>query len=243
MRFASAPLSSRDLVAHLIPGAILLALAVWFLDGFVGLLINLMTLGTGVVSLVIWLLGAYVAGVFVQLFGGLITGRKPDALEGLLALQLLAEGDDRLSANFKRELAARAQKMFGFVPAGKELYWLCTDYVMQHDAARRAESLSAFGEMYRGLLVTARVGMTISVLIFLKHAVLLLLPQMNIIVPVTGFLDYETVHLVIGVLLFVVFGVGVGLLKARIVFCAESVVSEVYTSFVALSVRNGTNDR
>ena len=235
MRIGSPPLSGKDLVAHVIPGVIVLALAVWFLDGFVGLLINLGTLGTGIVALVLWLVAAYVAGVFVQVFSGVLAGGRAADFENRLAADLISDGDIRFSPEFKRELQARTRKQFGGAASGKELFPLCRDYVAQHGAAGPSESVAAFGDMFRGILATARIGIVISVLIALKHAVLLMLPFMNIIVPVSGFVDYETVHLVMAVLLFIIFVGSSHSLKVRMVASAEESVAEIYTNFVALT--------
>jgi hypothetical protein len=235
MRFAASPLSPKDIIIHVIPGAIALALVLWFLDGFAGMIINLFSLGTGVVSLVMWFLGAYVAGVFVQLLRGVFGGEKSESLTDRISAQLLAESDERFSSEFKRELISRAKKIFGAAATEKELYGLSRSCSMQHGATRRAESLSAFGEMYRGLLISTRIGLIVSLLIAVKQVILLLLPQFNIVVAVTGFLDYETVHLVVGILLTLLFAVSTRMLKSRIQSCAEAVVSDVYMSFYALS--------
>ncbi|HEY3294719.1 MAG TPA: hypothetical protein VGL38_04740 [bacterium] len=243
MYFGSAPLSAKDIAAHVIPGAILVALTLWFLDGFAGLIINLLTLGTGVVSLVMWLLAAYVAGIFVQLFSGLFPGEARHGTESQAAAQLLAGNDRSFSAEFKRDVMARAQRLFGAAATGPELYRLCQDYVTQHNAAKRIEALAAFGHLFRGILIAARIGLITSALIAAKHLVLLLLPQFGIIIPVTGFLDYEAVHLVMGALLVVVFGAGIRLLKARLDFCVEESVRDVYTSFFAVTAHLPENDR
>jgi hypothetical protein len=239
MRFGSSPLGAKNSVVQFIPGAIVVALLLWFLDGFVGVILNLLTLGTGIVPLVMWLAGAYAAGVFVQLFRAKLGGGAQERLEGETAVRLMSAGDSHFSGEFKQGLMARAQKQFGAAASGGELFVLCRDAVAQNGGIARAESLLAAADLYRGLLAVARIGVAVSAVISLKHAVLGLLPTFDIIVPVTGFLDYETLHLVIGVLLLVVFGAGVGLLKRQAEACVEAAVSDVYTGYYTLSSAAG----
>ena len=234
MRIGYSPLSPKDIVAHFIPGALLLGLALWFLDGFAGIVINLLTLGNGAVSLVMWLAAAYVAGVFIHVFRRFLIGRHRDQLETALATQLLAEADSHFSPEFKRELAARSGRLFGHA-AGEELFQLCLNYNAQHRAAGRAESLAAFGDMYKGLLATVRVGAAVSLLIAIKQVILLLLPQLNMIVPVTGFLEYEAVQLAVAIILLIVFGLSVQVLRKTTEAYARETVAEVYTGFLALT--------
>jgi len=238
MRFESSPLSAKDIVVNLIPGAIALALFLWFLDGFVGMLINLLTLGSGIVPLVIWLVAAYAAGVALNLYRGFVNGEKYERADADVAARLILDGDSNLSSPFKTGLKARAQAIFGEAASGPELFGLCYRYAAQRGAASRAEALRANAELFRGMLSAAWVGIFVSGLVALKHFVLLLLPQFGVVLAVTSFVDYEVVHLALGVILFIVCVAATRALSSQAESCRKAAISEVYTSFYSLTSSN-----
>jgi hypothetical protein len=235
MRFESSPLSAKDIVVNLIPGAMILALFLWFLDGFVGMLINLLTLGSGIVPLVVWLVAAYAAGVLLNLLRGFLNGEKVERMEADYAAQLLTDTDPHFSAGFKSGLKERARSLFGEAASGPELFSLCFHYAAQLGAAKRAEALRANAELYRGMLAGAWCGVFVSGLITVKHLILLLLPQFGVVLAVTSFVDYEVVHLSLGIMLLIVSLVAARALSARAKSCGQAAISEVYTGFYSLA--------
>lgn len=234
MRYEVSLLSPRDIVVNLIPGAVLLGLFLWFLDGFVGMLINLLTLGSGLVPLVMWIVAAYAAGIIINLLRQYFGADRAERADVDYVAGVLSDTDTSFSAALKSGILKRARMLFGEV-AGQELFSLCLDYTTQHHAAKRAEATRAIAELYRGLLAVVWVGVFVSGLIALKHLILLLLPHFGFVFPVTAFLDYEVAHLAMGTVFLFVSLVAVKALRARAEVCARSAVREVYTGFLTLT--------
>jgi hypothetical protein len=219
----------RNVIPYVIPGALLILTLRWFLDGFVGMNLTPWDAG-GVGGAALLIFGSWVFGYLVQVCGVWLLS-KLYHLESRLPSQLLEPSDSHLTPEFKTEFGNWVRKVLGLSPENAEVYPLCAAFVQSRPEGRVTERQASLHGLVRGLLAIVKIVLTASVLVVGKQLLLALLPALNIVLPVTGFVTFDESNLIVGILLLVMSVVSLRLLGKFAAHTAELVVENVYRSF------------
>ncbi|RPH92861.1 hypothetical protein EHM69_11810 [candidate division KSB1 bacterium] len=235
MKAEDLSLSFRDIMRYVVPGAVALAIIIWFLNGFVG--IHFGTFDADLGTSILFLLASYVVGHVLDLFGGIVLGKRMNSLAKNTVVAVKNASPDTFTQEFRDKLSQKVRERFNLPLETDEVFDLCDNAILGETAAQGRERLGALSGLYRGMLEAAWLGIGFSGLVVLKHLVLYILPLLNIIVPVTAFLDYEELHLVVGIVLLVLFVILLKPIRRRTESMTESYVYETFHAFYVIATK------
>ena len=221
-----------DHFGYLVPGTLMLALLLWLSRGFAGMTISLFDTGFG--AAIAAILAGYVLGYLVQLLSEGVLGPRIHGMQERYSAEYCEEQGNRFSSDLRERFQNKVRDVFGFVPVGSELLELCYTHLVSRNMERLAERHLHKMTLVRGLLMVVWIGLPISLLIFVKHFVLLILRNGGVFIPVTVFLDYDEVQLAMGIVFSFACLLLVGGFRKALRRSVEGVVAAIYESFAIL---------
>jgi hypothetical protein len=235
-----------DFIGYVIPGMLACIFLYWLLVGILSLPIEveLKSLGESILFLGL----AYFFGHLVQAYGNSIETEAVKKWGGWFSDQLMRDDNSYFTPSFKTDLRSAMKKVFGDpTDVGgddqnqkarrQELFNLCYSLIVQEGAALHTEIFNGVYSLYRGMLAATNIGIITSVIIIIKHLIILILNCFKISVPSSPIWTFSGFHLGIGIGALLLFLLIHHPLEARFERFAQHFANSVYRSFYVWSKR------
>jgi hypothetical protein len=227
--------SFRDVMRYVVPGALAIGLTLWFLKAFLDVNFSMWNPDLG--DSIIFLLASYVVGHCLDLLGDRFLGGRLNSLQDKIQQQIHGGSYSGFTAEFRAKLNEMIQHKFGLPLSNEDINDICYNYLVQNKAAQATERYIAIQGLYRSLLVSIWIGLIFGASVLLKNAMLWLLTQSTVTIPVQGFFDFNLTDLATGFCLLAFFLLILRPLRTQLETFSEFAVADIYRSFYAYCAR------